>query len=253
MRLAETETMGFPTPFPEPESPELQRFAVRSPSEIVSRLHAMQKAAVPLNVFVGADASFRVVTLRRVDQAAGQLVFAGTEFSGAREQQVGARLTTFVGYDDSCKLQFAVYPAAGSGGQAFTTPIPEQLLLLQRRSAARMSVHGGKAAVCRIRVPGAAGGWEALRVFNISAGGIAVLAYPERFESIVGQQIDDCRLDLPGVGGAVVSVRVRHLGPAVGARLPHCCGCAFVDLTQPISSMIERFLESLDSADMLGN
>lgn len=247
--------MGFPTPFPEPESPELQRFAVRSPSEIVSWLRAMQKAEVLLNAFVDAGASFGVVTLRRVDENAGEVTFHVPADAGPHDRLLSAPVATFVGYDDAGKVQFVAAPRAGPEGRSdeFTTPIPRHLFRLQRRSSARVRLENAKAAVCRIPLPGDKGEWEALRVLDISTGGIAVLAYPERFQPIVGQEFGNCRLDLPGIGGAVVDVRVRHLGPAVGAQQPHCCGCAFVGLTPPLSSKIERFLESLGSAAVRGN
>ena len=248
--------MGFPTPFPEADSPELQRFAVHSPSEIVSRLRALQAAAVPLNAFVDADASFGVVTLRRVDEVAGELVFAGTAVGGSRERLPIVPLTTFVGYDDVGKVQFATRPAKGGrggGGPVFATPIPELLFSLQRRSAARMRVETAREAICRIPVPDGAGEWEALRVVDIGAGGIAVLAFPASFEPIVGQEIHNCRLDLPGIGGAVVSVQVRHIGPPVGEQQPRFCGCAFSRRTPTLISMIEHFLESLGNAAMRGN
>ena len=238
--------MGFPTPFPEPDSPKLQCFAVRSPSEIVSRLRALQKAAVPLTAFVDAGASRGVVMLRSIDETAGKLVFAGTASDGWRERLRGAPLATFVGFDEAGKVQFAVRPLmAGcrTGDQAFAAPIPEQLFSLQRRRAARVRVESAREAVCRIPVPGVIGQWEVLRVLDIGAGGLAVLTYPERFEPVPGSEIDGCRLDLPGVGGAVISVRVRHLGPTSDGEPARCCGCEFSRMTPALGSMIARFVE----------
>ena len=243
LAAAKVTAMGFPTPFPEPDSPELRRFAVRSRAEILARLYALQSAAVPLNVFVDADASFGVVTLRRVDEVVGELVFAGASAGGSQERLPSAPLTTFVCYDDLGKVQFATRPATcGGGSQLLATPIPELLFSLQRRGAARMRVDDNKVAVCRIPVPDSAGEWEALRVLDISTGGMALLTYPERFEPKVGSEIGNCRLDLPGVGGAVISVRVRHLGTPLGEEAARCCGCEFLRMTPALGSMIARFV-----------
>ena len=240
--------MGFPTPFPEPDSPELQRFAVRSLSEIIGRLRAIQESALPLNIFVDAGAALGVVTLRRVDDVAKELAFTGPAEEDSRRQLPSSGLVTFVGFDDMGKVQFASAPGrvgSGESGLAFTTPVPEKLFFLQRRSTARMRLESAKAAVCRIPVPGRAGEWEALRVLDIGRGGVAMVTYPQRFELVVGARIDDCRLDLPGVGGTAVSLRVRHIGPHLKGQAARCCGCQFVPMTPSIASMVERLVGGL--------
>jgi hypothetical protein len=232
--------MGFPTPFPEPDSPELQRFAVRSPLEIVSRLRTLQEAAVPLTVFVDAGESFGVVTLVGVDEAAAKVVFAGRLDEGLRDSLLNAPLAIFVGYESADKVQFAAFLGPGSGGRRdeFTAPIPKQLLRLQRRSAARVGLENAKAAVCRIPLPGGTGEQEVLRVLDVSTGGIALLAYPARFEPVVGSMIQGCLLDLPGVGGAVVNLRVRYVEDRPGDNAVRRCGCEFTG----IPSVLRRSL-----------
>src|SRR5512139_4071845 len=128
--------MGFPTPFPEPHSPELQRFAVSSSGEIVSLLCALQETAVPLSAYTDTGALIGVVTLHWVDAADGQLVFKAPADEGLSGRLIGAPLATFVGFDHAGKVQFGAVPVSrrAGGGREFTTPIPEQLFRLQRRS-----------------------------------------------------------------------------------------------------------------------
>lgn len=237
--------MGFPTPFPEPDSQELQRFAVRSLWEVVSRLRALQEDAVPLNAFVDAGAPFGVVTLLRVDEVAQELVFTGPINDRVCGQLLKSPLATFVGYDDAGKVQFDAAPKAGGTGEGneFTASIPAQLLRLQRRSAARVRLDSAKAAVCRIPLPSGTGEREALRVLDIGTGGIALLTHPERFELVVGTEISNCRLDLPGIGGTVVSLRVRHVGSQLGDNKARFCGCEFVHSPAAMASMLARFLD----------
>ena len=92
-------------------------------------------------------------------------------------------------------------------------------------------------------MPGGTGEPEALCVLDISAGGIALLAYPKRFEAVIGAEIDKCRLDLPGVGGATVSLRVRHLGPQPDEGQARCCGFEFVRMTPGLQSMLAKYFE----------
>ena len=243
--------MGIATPFPEPESPQLQRFAVRSRAEVVGLLRAMQDDGVPLNAFLEAGASFGVVTLLAVDEAAGQLEFAGLTDEGLRGRLRTAPLVTFVGFVEAVKVQFTASgapAAAADDSSTYRVPIPAELIRLQRRSAIRVRPEPGRGAVCRIPLPGGTGEREALRVLDVGTGGIAVLAYPERFEPIVGTEIHDCRLDLPGVGGAVVSLRVRHVGPLSGDELARYCGCEFVRMVPAVRSMLARYLARLETS-----
>jgi hypothetical protein len=221
--------MGFPTPFPEPDSPELQRFAVRSRSEIIIRLRVLKEAAAPLNAFVDTDGSFGVVTLQGVDETAGKLVFAPTASDDLHERLLGAPLATLVGYEEAGKVQFAAALGPCSEGRRneFIAAIPVQLFRLQRRGAARVRLQNARAAVCGIPLPGSEDEWEALSVLDISTGGIAVLTYPARFNPVIGSEIDGCRLDLPGVGGAVVNLRVRYVDNRPGDNAMRRCGCEF--------------------------
>ena len=245
--------MGIATPFPEPESPQLRRFAVRSLAEIVTLLRAMHDDGVPLNAFLDAGPSFGVVTLLAVDEVAGHLEFAGPADEILRGRLRTAPLVTCVGFLDAVKVQFTasgVHTAAAYSSSTYRALIPSELIRLQRRSAIRVRPEAGRSAVCRIPLPGGTGEREALRVLNIGAGGIAVLTYPERFEPMVGAEIDDCRLDLPGVGGVVVSMRVRHVGPRPTEERVRCCGCEFVRMAPNVQSALARYLDDLVSPDL---
>lgn len=242
--------MGMATPFPEPDSPELERFAVRSEAEIVGLLRLVQERGVPLNAFVDAGLPLGMVMLLKIDDVAHALAFARLDDATVSGRALAGRPVTFVGFVDSIKVQFAASGVSmGAGGDAatFTVSIPAQFHRFQRRSAGRVRPKAGRSAVCRVPLPGGTGERETLRVLDVSTGGIAVLTHPERFEPMVGAEIDDCRLDLPGVGGAVVSLRVRHVGPKPGEEGVRCCGCAFVRMAPNVQSMLARYLGWLET------
>ncbi|UCG98369.1 MAG: flagellar brake protein [Burkholderiales bacterium] len=143
---------GIPTPFPEPESPELRRFALRVVSRISGRLRSLQEAAVRLSAFVDAGGRFRVVTLLKVDEKAGKLILAGPAADDLRGRLAAASLVTLVEFDDAGKVQFA--PALGeSESNELTAPIAEQVFSPRRRNGARSRLSGPTPAVCKIRLP----------------------------------------------------------------------------------------------------
>jgi c-di-GMP-binding flagellar brake protein YcgR len=236
--------MGLSSPFPEPESPELDRYAVGAEADRAALLRAMQAQGVALNAFIEPDGPVGVVRLLAVDPDAGRLVFGGPPEETLRGQLMRAERLTFVGFVDAVKVQFACSrPSAseGVGAASFVVPIPPRLLRLERRATARVRAEGGRVAVCRIPLPGGQAERETLRVLDVSAGGIALLAYPARFEPEVGAEFEDCHLDLPGVGGATVALRVRHVVIQEGDRLAKCCGCEFLRMTPGLQGMLARY------------
>jgi c-di-GMP-binding flagellar brake protein YcgR len=237
--------MGLSSPFPEPESPELDRYAVGADVDRAALLRAIEAQGIALNAFVEPDGPIGVVRLLEVDLGAGRLVLAGPSEEALRSQLLRAERLTFVCFVDEVKVQFAsLRPSASGQGAAasFVVPVPRRLLRLERRATARVRAEGGPAAVCRIPLPGGQGERETLRVLDVSAGGIALLAYPARFEPEVGAEFEDCHLDLPGVGGATVGLRVRHVAMQQdGDRQAKCCGCEFVRMTPGLQRMLARF------------
>ena len=95
--------MCFLAPIPDSESRELQRSAVRPPSESICWLRTLQEATVPMNALIDAGASFGAETLQYVDENAWKPVFAETAGERLRERRLGAPLATFVGHDQARK------------------------------------------------------------------------------------------------------------------------------------------------------
>ena len=236
--------MGLSSPFPEPESPELDRYAVCADADRAGLLREMLAQGVPLNAFIEPGGPVGVVRLLEVDLDAGRLVLAGPPEEALRSQLMRAERLTFVGFVDEVKVQFAsLRPSASERDAAasFAVPLPRRLLRLERRATARVRAEDGRAAVCRIPLPGGQAERETLRVLDVSAGGIALLAYPARFEPEVGAEFEDCHLDLPGVGGATVALRVRHVVIQDGDRQAKCCGCEFLRMTPGLQGMLARY------------
>jgi c-di-GMP-binding flagellar brake protein YcgR len=235
--------MGMTTPFPEPDSSELQRFAVRAAADVAGLMQALCRHAVPLNAYFDDGGEFDVAAVLEVDEGAGTVVLEGPEEDARRSRLLSAPAVTFVGFLEALKLQFnavGVQPATHAGRPAIRVPMPAQVLRIERRSSPRLSLQTGRPTVCRI--PLADGTFEPLRVLDIGAGGLAVLTYPGRTELKVGAEIAGCRLDLPGIGGTEVRLRVRHVGPLAEDEKARCCGCEFAGLAPTALAALRGFL-----------
>jgi c-di-GMP-binding flagellar brake protein YcgR len=229
--------MALTTPFPEPASPQLERFAVDSRSEILAVLHALLQRAQPITAFAEAGAAGVVLRPVACDEASGVIAFAA-EADDARLP--AARPLTFVGFLDGVKLQFTAEarPWANSERTGLAVPVPRRLYRLQRRRAERLGTSPGPRAVCR--VPRADGsGFDVFVVLDLGRGGVALGAPAGCSVVEVGQRLDGCRLDLPGVGGVGVALRVRHVSAARGSG--RRIGCEFEALTPAAAGALARF------------
>lgn len=238
--------MGMTSPFPEPDSPQLERFMLRSRAEIAAILRRLRESRVPLTAYFDTASALGVTRLLAED--GDGLVFEGLRCTDAQRQLLAASTLTFVGFADGIKLQFtSAAPRAvhGQSGRAFVVPMPAAVVRLQRRESARLQPPRSKPAVCRVPLADGSGRYEALRVLDVSAAGLAVLAYPERVALMPGEIVEGCRLDLPGIGGLEAVLHVRHVDPIPADDGARCCGCSFVEMAPAAHALLVRYVDRL--------
>lgn len=240
--------MGVTTPFPEPDSPELQRFVVQSPQEIAGLLEDLRVGAVPLNVFLEPGSAFDVAALLDVDDDGPELLFESIGRPSMRERILDASRVTFVGFVDAVKLQFdasGAKPGTRGGRHAFSVPMPTRLLRLQRRSTARVRPRVDNGALCCFCPASGADSADVLRVLDLSVGGLALLDDAANLRVDVGCRIWGCQLHLPGVGSIEADLWVRHVARLPGNEGARLIGCEFDALTPSARAMLDTYLGQL--------
>jgi c-di-GMP-binding flagellar brake protein YcgR len=240
--------MGLITPFPEAESPELERFALRDVDGIVALLTELRDCRIMVTLYYDRAAGFTVGHVLEVDAALGAVTFGAASGNDlARGAVARARETVAVAFVDSTKVQFTLAGAEPAGGHAaFRFRLPQRVLRIQRRSAPRRQPPAGRPAYCRLPIPGSVDVFEPVRVLDISVSGLAVLVTPRLFELARDQLLEPCYLDLPDVGQIAVSIRVRYLEAwpsEVGGRRS---GCEFVAVSGAARRALERYVERLE-------
>ena len=70
--------MSLTTPFPEPDSPELERFAIYSRSEITSFLRQLRDKQVLVTLYYDQAAGFTVSNVLEVNEAFEELILDRT-------------------------------------------------------------------------------------------------------------------------------------------------------------------------------
>ena len=242
--------MGMTTPFPEPESPDLAPFTVYSRVEIVSLLESLRNAGALATVYFDENTGFAVTLLLAVNPEFEEVVFDNASDPATQRRLMQADALTFVAFVENIKLQFTAHkaePTMFEGKPAFRVRLPEHVLRLQRRDFFRVRTPVSRPAHCLVPYGADKKQYEKLRLLDISVGGVAVITYPEKFELVAGTRIDDCYLDLPGVGSVSVSVKVRHLAPLPKDDKARAVGCEFVGVAPMSRTLIQRYVNKLDA------
>lgn len=251
--------MSMTTPFPEPESPELERFAIYSQSEIVGLLRQLSERQVLVTLYYDQVAGFAVSNVLEVNAGFDELLLDCSADPAARQAILTSQQLVMVAFLDNVKLQCTVGPAAAVKHRArsvFRVGLPQQMLRMQRRNHLRRQPPAGRPAMCLVPSPDGEGQYESLRVLDLSIGGLAVLAHPVKFELPTEGDIEQCYLDLPDVGQITVTLRLRYIDPVSvdGAQQPaRRCGCEFVDLSGPAKRLLQRYMNKLDAAAISGS
>jgi c-di-GMP-binding flagellar brake protein YcgR len=235
--------MGMTSPFPEPPSPALAPFIVRSRVEIVSALRQLRDQHLLVTLYYGDDTGFAVGSVLDVHAGADELIVDLTVDALGRQAVTAAGSLVMVGFVDNVKLQFSMgrAQALAANGAAFRLPLPREMLRLQRRTSLRVKT---PALLCRVpRAPGS--GHHVLRVSDIGLGGLALQGPVDRAVFSVDRIIEGCELQTSSGRSVLVALRVRHIEALVGARDAERIGCEFVGMTPAIRNGLQHLIGSV--------
>lgn len=238
------------SPFPEPESPELERFAVYSKVEIAAMLRQLRDEGVLVTAYFDGAPGFAVTVVLDVNEDFDEVIFDNASDERAQKRLLASKRIVFVGFLDHVKIQFVAPLAAACAcpsRPAFRIRLPDQVLRLQRREFFRVRPPLSRPATCLVPNGEGSKQYESLRVLDVSVGGLAVLTYPETFELPTGKVVENCVLDLPGVGSVAVSLNVRHVDPLPKDDKARRCGCEFVDMAPQAHLMLQRYVNRIDA------
>lgn len=240
----------MPKAVPEPASAALDRYTLGSRNDIVSLLRQLHEERCEVTVCFGDTGAFALTRLLAVKPDFEELVCALPSKPADRDPLLACGTLVFVTFLDQVKLQFSARAAEAmpyQGQPAFRVRLPEKLVRLQRRDLARVRTPLDRPAICLIPWGPDARQYESVAVTDISAGGLAMIACPERFDLPTDGDIANCYLDLPGVGSAHVTLALRHLQRAEDGAAK-VCGCEFVDMSPQARVMLQRYINRLDAA-----
>src|SRR5512137_604296 len=127
--------MSLITPFPEADSPELERYALQDRSAVAALLDELRVRRVMVTLYYDDATGFTVGHVLDVDASRATVTFDAAGDASARAALARARELVAVAFVDSTKVQFALSEAQPLADRdAFRFPLPPRVLRIQRRS-----------------------------------------------------------------------------------------------------------------------
>jgi flagellar brake protein len=222
-----------------------EEFRVVAAAEIAAYLQQLQRenATVLLSGPPGQSLASRITTL---DAGAGVLgLDIGADPEGISQALVASGEITAVAYLGAIKLQFELDDAvlvSGEQGAVLRSSLPERLYRFQRRQSFRVQPAGS--VYPRVLLPGGPEPGRALRVLDISIGGLA-LALPAASEPLpIGEVANNLTLELDRITALRVALLPHHVSPIAGdAGGLQQMGGAFVDLDATATRALQVYVD----------
>lgn len=223
--------------------PEALRVA--SSAEITAYLQQLQResAGVLLSGPQGQSLASRIVALDADADLIGLEI--GTDPEGISQALVAEGEITAVAYLGTIKLQFdleAPVLVSGEQGTVLRGTLPTRLYRFQRRQSYRVQPAGS--AYPRVILPGGDQPGRALRVLDISIGGLA-LALPPDFPALApGRVADGLVLELDRISALRIALLPHHVSPIAGdASGMQQLGCSFVELDANAGRSLQVYVD----------
>ncbi len=232
--------------------PDQEEYRVVNRIEIIRALRGLIQQRAMVNAFFNMDNDMVLTSIVAVD-ADNDIVYLDYGPNDTLNRRMTQGEVTFMSSPGSVKVQFSVprvTVAMYDGMPAFRMPVPEKMLLLQRREFHRVDTPVANPIMCDIPSPN--GGIIKLPLSDISVGGISMTIGNSDADKLFpkGTIIPGCKIAIPEMGLLEVTLNVQAIFPITrkdGAKVPHI-GCAFVDLRLPMESMIQRYMIKLERA-----
>lgn len=225
-------------------SEDIERFKIRSASEIDRLLLAIMESNSFVTVYSETMQDFLVTSIVGLDKPK-RLIYLGCGGDDAVNKAILDSATVmFTTSQDQIKVQFStgrIERLLYENEPTFRAPYPTEVIRFQRREYFRLATQILKPIKCFIPV---GENHVETTVVDISVGGIGVLATKQGVPLRTSHEYHGCRLELPDSGTFLVSLSVRTNFDVTlkNGVLSHRFGCQFISLPGYVENEIQRYI-----------
>jgi c-di-GMP-binding flagellar brake protein YcgR len=223
----------------------LSEFLVSTPTEIAALLRQCAEGDVLIGLSSPSGAHY-TSTVWAVDESRGQLSLTAEPNDVALQRLMEDGEVVAVGYLDSVKVQFDLRDLVlvrSVTSCVLKAAMPQRVYRFQRRSGFRVRPVGSKSPLARLRHPAIPDMQLALRVIDVSIGGVA-LFLPDDVPAVEpGSEIADVLIELDGDTRFRTGIVVHHVTllnhESKGARL----GCGLVKIEAGGARSLQLYID----------
>ncbi len=232
-------------PIPETSSSEeIERFKVRSASEIDRLILAIMEGKGFVTVYSDTLQDFLVTSIIAMDRAKRSFYLGCGNDERVNQALLDSTSVMFTTTQDQIKIQFstpAIVRVVYDNEPTFKASYPTEVIRFQRREYYRLATQILKPIKCFIPAEDTL---VETMVVDISVGGIGVLSYRQGVPLEPGKEYHGCRLELPDSGTFLVSLSIRTTFDVTlkNGVLSHRLGCQFISLPGYVENEIQRYI-----------
>ncbi len=224
-------------------------YTLRARAEVLGVLRSLLEHSSLMTAYFNQGHDFLMTSLLKIAPDGNTVVIDVSSNSEMNKRALTSDRLICVANLDKVKIQFVlqgVAPVQFEGHPAFLATTPATLLRLQRRDHYRLAMpvlHPLKCTIPQKTYDGTEKSIE-VSVIDISGGGVGIVAKTDGIELSTDMLLPDCRIELPGIGVIVATLRIRSVYEVTlrtGARHKRA-GCQFVDLPGKQQMLLQRFI-----------
>lgn len=229
-----------------------EQYRIHSEVEILYILRSMMRSDTMITCYFGHDDNFILTTIIDVDEERKDMVLDYGADEESNQRALRANKLNVVGFMDQVKIQFVCHGVEKirfEGRNALATPIPENLLRIQKREYYRIDTPTMNPLKCVIPLPeGNEPDTAEVILQDISCGGMAIVDPHSKVNFERGVIYPNCDLVLPGVGTARVNLKVQMVSeiPQRNGLTCQRAGVEFHNIQEKMLSMIHRYITKLE-------
>lgn len=227
-------------------------YEIDSPREIAALLRGIGNSKQLVRMLIRGEADVCVTSILDVDAEGGLVILDCSINQQQNARAIAAAAINFETTLDKIRILFSSEHLSATmfeGRPALAMPVPTTMVRLQRREYYRMPTPVGNPVRVSIPLPLEMGGGLALfPLADISCGGIAILDNKLALGNTIGNEYENCRVDLPDIGPVPMTLQIRNCldMTLLNNKLNRRLGCAFIDLSRGGLAQVQRYITRLE-------